>query len=44
MTAGISPEIALNLDQEERIAFCVIIGEQNGGTFDWQKRDWVKQK
>ncbi len=37
---GFSEEFALNLDRPERLAFLVIIGEQNGRTFDWKTNKW----
>jgi len=43
MAAGISEDIALNLDAVERLAFCVILGEQNGGSFDWNKMIWKEK-
>lgn len=43
MTNGIHPDIALSLGRAERFAYYVAIGEQNGGSFNWDTLKWEKQ-
>jgi hypothetical protein len=42
MMNGFDPDFALGLDRAERLAFCVMVGELNGGQFNWLKRKWDK--
>jgi hypothetical protein len=43
VTAGFSEATVLSLDWDERLAWCVIIGEQNGGEFDWKSLRWKER-
>jgi len=43
LSSGIHPDIALSLDSAERLAFLVVLGEQNGREFDWKKLEWIKK-
>lgn len=42
VTSGFSEEFALSLDRPERLAFLVMLGEQNGNTFNWATQKWEK--
>jgi len=37
---GVPFDVAFSLDEDMRLAFCVIIGELNGGHFNWTTRTW----
>lgn len=42
MMNGFNPDFALSLDRAERLAFCVMAGELNGGRFNWSTHKWDK--
>lgn len=37
---GIPFDVAFSLDEDQRLAWVVIIGEFHGGKFDWAARMW----
>lgn len=37
---GIPFDVAFSLDEEERLAWVVIIGEFKGGRYDWYTNSW----
>jgi hypothetical protein len=42
MMNNFDPEFAMSLDRAERMAFCVMVGERNGGQFNWSTLKWDK--
>ena len=39
---GVPFDVAFSLGDEERLAWVVIFGRFEGGTFDWRTRAWGK--
>lgn len=39
---GVPWDLCLSLSNDERVAFLIICGEIDGGTFDWNKGEWEK--
>jgi hypothetical protein len=37
---GVPFDVAFSLDEDERLAFVVILGTLEGGIFDWQNLQW----
>lgn len=35
-------DVAFTLDEQTRTAWCVILGELEGGRFDWAHGVWIK--
>ena len=40
LTAGIPFDVVDVLGFNELMAYCVILGEQEGGKFDWDRGEW----
>ena len=43
VTKGVPFDVAFALDETTRIAWCVIIGELDGATFDWGRMAWEQR-
>jgi len=43
VSAGFKEETIEGLDPAERLAFLVILGEQNGNEFNWEALSWKKR-
>jgi len=41
---GVPWHVAMSLSNEERVAFCIMFGELDGGVFDWGALSWRKPK
>jgi hypothetical protein len=37
---GVDADLAFALDDAERLAWCVAMGELEGRTFDWEEMRW----
>jgi len=37
-------DVAFSLSNDERVAFLIIMGENDGGTFDWTSCKWEEKK
>lgn len=44
MRHGIPFDVAFSLETGEAVAWAVNLGEQLGGTFDWDTMQWKKPK
>lgn len=42
MKEGVPFDVAFSLPPEYRAAFSIILGELEGGTFDWSLGEWEK--
>lgn len=42
VSQGIPFDVAFALEIEERLAWTVILGEINGGKFNWEARRWER--
>ena len=40
---GVPFDVAFSLSEEERLAFVVILGTQDGNTFDWPAMRWSRR-
>lgn len=41
---GVPFDVAFSLDDQTRAAFCIIISEQNGATFNWNRMAFEEPK
>jgi len=41
---GVPWDVLQGLEDHERLAYCVVIGEQNGESFDWDRMRWEDKK
>ena len=39
---GIPFDVAFSLGPAEKVAYCVVMGELNGSSFDWETMSWRK--
>ena len=44
MTKGVPFDVAFSLDPTDRMAWTIIIGELEGGQWDWSGMAWKKQE
>jgi hypothetical protein len=42
--SGVPWEVATNLSSIELLAYCVAIGELEGGKFNWRRMEWESNK
>ena len=40
---GVPFDVAFSLDATMRLAWCVVLGELDGGSFDWTRLEWDKR-
>ena len=40
---GVPFDVAFTLDATMRLAWCVVLGELDGGRFDWTRLEWDKR-
>lgn len=43
MKHGVPFDVAHSFDDVELLAYCVGLGEIEGGTFDWDRMRWVEK-
>lgn len=43
LSKGVPFDVAFSLDATMRLAWCVVLGELDGGTFDWNRLEWDKR-
>ena len=43
VTKGVPFDVAFALDATTRMAWCIIIGELDGATFDWGRMAWEQR-
>jgi hypothetical protein len=43
ITKGIPYDTAMRLSPAKRLAMCIMLGELDGGTWDWDLMAWAKQ-
>jgi hypothetical protein len=41
---GVPFDLAFSLDHHHRVAFCIIMGELDGGTFNWTQMAFEEPK
>jgi hypothetical protein len=44
VSKGVPFDVAFSLEPHERMAYCVILGEQAGGSFNWSVMRWDERK
>jgi hypothetical protein len=41
---GVPYDVAMSLGPEEKLAHCVVLGEDGYNSFDWNSLSWVQRK
>lgn len=42
--SGVPWDVAMSIDEVEAFAYCIILGEMEGGKYDWDSMKWQEKK